>query len=57
MTVTISVGIGYSTAPHNLTSEQLLKSADQALYAAKKAGRNRSMTAQGHKNEHHNERS
>jgi diguanylate cyclase (GGDEF)-like protein/PAS domain S-box-containing protein len=43
--VTVSVGIGCTTARHELTSEQLIRSADRALYAAKKAGRNRSMTS------------
>lgn len=45
VTVTISVGVGCSTALPEITAERLLRSTDQALHAAKQAGRNRSVTA------------
>jgi two-component system cell cycle response regulator len=38
--VTISIGIAALEAPHD-TAAQLLKRADQALYRAKRDGRNR----------------
>ncbi|MFC3282605.1 GGDEF domain-containing protein [Litchfieldella rifensis] len=39
--VTISVGVAVSTPGHLLMPSALMRSADQALYAAKQAGRNR----------------
>jgi diguanylate cyclase (GGDEF)-like protein len=45
ITVTISVGVGCSTALPEITAERLVRSTDQALLAAKQAGRNRSVTA------------
>ena len=45
VTVTISIGVGCSTALPEISAERLLRSAEQALHAAKRAGRNRSMTA------------
>jgi diguanylate cyclase (GGDEF)-like protein/PAS domain S-box-containing protein len=43
VSVTISIGVGCSSNLEELTAERLLTSADQGLYAAKRAGRNCSM--------------
>ena len=43
--VTVSVGVSCSTLEHRLDAKRLIEAGDQALYAAKKAGRNRVMTA------------
>jgi two-component system cell cycle response regulator len=40
LTVTISIGVAVLSGPND-TSEALLKRADEALYEAKAAGRNR----------------
>jgi diguanylate cyclase (GGDEF)-like protein len=39
--VTISVGVACGVVGHCLSVEKLIESADAALYAAKRAGRNR----------------
>jgi diguanylate cyclase (GGDEF)-like protein/PAS domain S-box-containing protein len=44
-TVTVSVGVAGTSANDAITPEQLLAAADRALYAAKRAGRNRSESA------------
>ncbi|WP_458524627.1 diguanylate cyclase domain-containing protein [Onishia taeanensis] len=43
--VTISAGVALSTPAHRLNPQRLIEAADQALYAAKKAGRNRVIPA------------
>ncbi|MDF1618597.1 diguanylate cyclase [Petrocella sp. FN5] len=39
--VTVSIGIAYGTTYQNLTLEQMVREADQAMYTAKVAGKNR----------------
>ncbi len=39
-TVSVTLSIGFSTQNNNETTEAVIKQADQALYAAKRAGRN-----------------
>jgi diguanylate cyclase (GGDEF)-like protein len=46
-TFSATFSVGVSSFPvHGLTADRLLNAADQALYAAKAAGRNRVMTAE-----------
>ena len=46
-TLTVSAGIAESSANDRLALELAFRAADQALYAAKQAGRNRSRIAGG----------
>ena len=45
--VTVSIGIAVTGSDEDDTQESLLKRADEALYAAKRDGRNRTVTAAG----------
>ena len=45
ITVTVSIGVAQKRLQHNVAPEDVLKSADEALYHAKGSGRNRVMRA------------
>ncbi|MCP4677767.1 MAG: diguanylate cyclase [Deltaproteobacteria bacterium] len=46
-TLSLTISIGYAVLLHNESEEHLLKRADEALYEAKRSGRNRIVAAKG----------